>query len=405
MQNYPKVTITKKAEKTVKDGFPWVYDTEVSAGENINDGGIVYVYSEKDRYLGTGFYNSSSKLRVRLVTRNSNDIIDREFWKRKIRWAFDYRKQVMGDDFGCCRLIFGDSDGFPGLTVDRYGDVLCAEVLNLGIDRIKDSLFEIMTDTLKDMDETVTAVWERSTGKNRQLEGLVDSVGFRLTESLGTDVSRKEVLVNENGLKIRVDFVDGQKTGYFLDQKYNHAAAARYSRGKKVLDCCTHTGGFALNCAASGAETVLGIDISMSAVEEADRNAKMNGLVNISFEKHDVFDYLTEHAASGDRQWDFIILDPPAFTKSRNTVKSASAGYEKINYLAMKLLPRGGYLVTCSCSRFMTPELFERTVAKAADEAGVRLRLIEKRGASPDHPVLIGAPDTEYLKCYIYQVI
>ncbi len=405
MQNYPKVTITKKAEKTVKDGFPWVYDTEVSAGENINDGGIVYVYSEKDRYLGTGFYNSSSKLRVRLVTRNSNDIIDREFWKRKIRWAFDYRKQVMGDDFGCCRLIFGDSDGFPGLTVDRYDDVLCAEVLNLGIDRIKDTLFEIMTDTLKDMGETVTAVWERSTGKNRQLEGLEDSIGFRLTESLGTDVSRKEVVVNENGLKIRVDFVDGQKTGYFLDQKYNHATAARYSRGKKVLDCCTHTGGFALNCAASGAETVLGIDISMSAVEEADRNAKMNGLVNISFEKHDVFDYLTEHAASGDRQWDFIILDPPAFTKSRNTVKSASAGYEKINYLAMKLLPRGGYLVTCSCSRFMTPELFERTVAKAADEAGVRLRLIEKRGASPDHPVLIGAPDTEYLKCYIYQVI
>ncbi|MBR2806253.1 MAG: class I SAM-dependent rRNA methyltransferase [Oscillospiraceae bacterium] len=405
MQNYPKVTITKKAEKTVKDGFPWVYDTEVSVGENINDGGVVYVYSEKDRYLGTGFYNSASKLRVRFVTRNSNDIIDREFWKRKIRWAFDYRKQVMGDDFGCCRLIFGDSDGFPGLTVDRYDDVLCAEVLNLGIDRIKDTLFEIMTDTLKDMGETVTAVWERSTGKNRQLEGLEDSVGFRLTESLGTDVSRKEVVVNENGLKIRVDFVDGQKTGYFLDQKYNHAAAARYSRGKKVLDCCTHTGGFALNCAASGAETVLGIDISMAAVEEADRNAKMNRLVNISFEKHDVFDFLTEHAMSGDRQWDFIILDPPAFTKSRNTVKSASAGYEKINYLAMKLLPRGGYLVTCSCSRFMTPELFEKTVAKAADEAGVRLRLIEKRGASPDHPVLLGAPDTEYLKCFIYQVI
>ena len=405
MQNYSKATITKKAEKTVKDGFPWIYDTEVSAGDDINDGDVVYVYSEKDRYLGTGFYNSASKLRVRLVTRNSNDIIDSEFWKRKIRWAFDYRKQVMGDDFGCCRLIFGDSDGFPGLTVDRYGDVLCAEVLNLGIDRIKDSLFEIMTDTLQDMGETVTAVWERSTGKNRQLEGLVDSVGFRLTERLGTDVSRKEVLVNENGLKIRVDFVDGQKTGYFLDQKYNHAAAARYSRGKKVLDCCTHTGGFALNCAAAGAERVLGIDISAAAVEEADRNAKMNRLVNISFEKHDVFDYLTEHAASGDRQWDFIILDPPAFTKSRNTVKSASAGYEKINYLAMKLLPRGGYLVTCSCSRFMTPELFEKTVAKAADEAGVRLRLIEKRGASPDHPVLLGAPDTEYLKCFIYQVI
>ena len=405
MQNYPKVTITKKAEKTVKDGFPWVYDTEVSAGDAVNDGDVVYAYSEKDRYLGTGFYNSASKLRVRLVTRNSNDIIDSEFWKRKIRWAFDYRKQVMGDDFGCCRLIFGDSDGFPGLTVDRYGDVLCAEVLNLGIDKIKDTLFEIMTDTLKDMGETVTAVWERSTGKNRQLEGLDDSVGFRLTESLGTDVSRKEVVVNENGLKIRVDFVDGQKTGYFLDQKYNHAAAARYSRGKKVLDCCTHTGGFALNCAAAGAERVLGIDISAAAVEEADRNAKMNRLVNISFEKHDVFDYLTEHASSGDRQWDFIILDPPAFTKSRNTVKSASAGYEKINYLAMKLLPRGGYLVTCSCSRFMTPELFEKTVAKAADEAGVRLRLIEKRGASPDHPVLLGAPDTEYLKCFIYQVI
>ena len=405
MKDYQRITVTKKAEKTLKNGFPWVFDTETSAVSAPDDGEVCYVYSEAGKYLGTGFYNSNSKLRVRLITRNSNDIIDMDFWKRKVRWAFEYRKQIMGDDFPYSRLIFGDADGFPGLTLDRYGDVLCAEVLNLGIDRIKDDLFRIMAETLNEMGEPVTAIWERSTGKNRKLEGLEDSVGFRIADILGTDTSRNTVGIMENGLKLNVNFVDGQKTGCFLDQKYNHAAAAKYSKGKRVLDCCTHTGGFALNCAYAGALDVLGIDISETAVNEARGNAELNGLSNISFEKHDVFEFLEKHLESKQKLWDFIILDPPAFTKSRNTVRSASAGYERINTLAMRLLPRGGYLVTCSCSRFMTPDLFEKMLERSASSAGVQLRLIERRGASPDHPVLIGAPDTEYLKCYIFQVI
>ena len=405
MVDYKKAIISKKGEKLLSDGYPWVFDTEVTTGEDIADGSICYLYSEKNRYLGTGLFNSRSKLRVRIVTRNANDIIDRSFWARKIRWALEYRHQVMGDDFRYCRLIFGDADGFPGLTVDRYDDVLCAEVLNYGIDLIKDDLFKELADRLADMGETVTTVWERSAGNLRKLEGLDDSVGFRLAGYLGTDTARNTVMTVENGLNIEVNFVEGQKTGYFLDQKYNHAAAAGYAAGKNVLDCCTHTGGFALNCAAGGAGSVLGIDISETAVMEAEKNASANGLANVRFEKHDVFDFLTEAAAAKEKKWDFIILDPPAFTKSRSTVKNASAGYEKLNYLAMRILPRGGYLVTCSCSRFMTPEMFEKMISKAAKEAGVQLRLIERRGAAPDHPVLIGAPDTEYLKCYIYQVV
>ena len=268
----------------------------------------------------------------------------------------------------------------------------------------KELLFAQLLDAFTEIGEPVSAILERSEGKLRALEGMQDTVGFvRLP---GYELAEKDtVCISENGLIYRVDVVNGQKTGYFLDQKYNRAAAARLAPGLRVLDCCTHTGGFALNCAAAGAKSVLGIDISGTAVAQCRENAQLNGLENIRFEEHDVFRFLQDTLTSGEKPWDMIILDPPAFTKSRSTVRNAGKGYEELNLLAMRLLPRGGYLVTYSCSRFMTPDLFLKAVSDAAYKAGVSLRLIEKRGASPDHPVRIGAPDTEYLKCLLFQVV
>ncbi|MBR2592975.1 MAG: class I SAM-dependent rRNA methyltransferase, partial [Oscillospiraceae bacterium] len=298
----------------------------------------------------------------------------------------------------------GDADGFPGLTVDRYEDVLSVEIYCLGIELRKQEIYRSLLETFRDIGEPISCIRERSEGKLRALEGMEDSVCYPSVE--GFDLSPKEeVIITENGLRFAVDIASGQKTGYFLDQKYNRAAVAKLAMGRNVLDCCTHNGGFALNCAAAGAASVLGIDISAPAIEQCRRNAQLNGLTNVTFEQHDMFAFLRDTLEAKQHPWDLIILDPPAFTKSRSTVHGASIGYEEINYLAMRLLPRGGYLCTCSCSRFMTPDLFLKTVAEAARKARVSLRLIEKRGASPDHPVLIGAPDTEYLKCLIFQVI
>ena len=403
MEDLVKIRLSPRAEKEIKNGFPWAYDTEVTAERQPTDGDVCLAYSEKGRYIASGFYNSASKLRFRVVSVNANDRIDEQFWRRRIRWAVDYRRRVMGDDFSCCRLIFGDADGFPGLTVDRYGDVLSAEVNCLGMDRIKELIYSELLVYLRELGEDIVSVRERSEGRNRQLEGLEDFTGY--VSVPGFDLGQKrEVIITENGIRYAVDVEQGQKTGYFLDQKYNRAAAAKIAEGLNVLDCCTHTGGFALNCAAAGAASVLGIDISQTAVDQSARNAALNGLENVSFEKHDVFDFLTDALSSGRRDWNMIILDPPAFTKSRATVRNADSAYEELNLLAMRLLPRGGYLVTCSCSRFMTPDLFQKAIARAAYRARVSLRQIERRGASPDHPVLTGAPDTEYLKCFIYQV-
>ena len=404
MEDLVRITLSARAEKEIKNGFPWAYDTEVTADEQPRDGDVCLAYSEKGKYIASGFYNSASKLRFRVVSVNANDRIDDQFWARRIRWAVDYRRRVMGDDFSCCRLIFGDADGFPGLTVDRYEDVLSAEVNCLGIDRIKDVIYRELLGYLRETGEDITSVRERSEGRNRQLEGLDEFTGYVTVPGFDL-VEKREVIITENGIRYAVDVEEGQKTGYFLDQKYNRAAAARIAEGLNVLDCCTHTGGFALNCAAAGAASVLGIDISQTAVDQSTRNARLNGLGNVSFEKHDVFDFLSDALSAGRRDWNMIVLDPPAFTKSRSTVRNADSAYEELNLLAMRLLPRGGYLVTCSCSRFMTPDLFQKAIARAAYRARVSLRLVEKRGASPDHPVLTGAPDTEYLKCFIYQVV
>lgn len=402
---YVKVTVTEKAERSARAGHPWVYGEEITAvsGEYEN-GGLVDVYTKKDRFLGTGFINDRSKIRVRIISRNANDKFDAAFWERRLRYAVDYRRTVMGKDFSACRLIFGEADQFPGLTVDRFGNILVAQVLSLGIDRIKGQLFDTLVRILRESGEQIDAVYERNDVKIRDLEGLERYKGFYHADGLRDDLDGS-VIITENGIKYNVDYINGQKTGFFLDQKYNRAAVARIAEGRRVLDCFTHTGAFALNAAAAGAELVTAVDVSKEAVEMTRKNADLNGIKNMDFVCADVFDYLTAAERENRRDWDLIILDPPAFTKSGATVKNAVRGYKEINLKAMKLLPRGGYLATCSCSHFMRDELFRKMLADAAADANVSLRQIEARQQSPDHPILWNVNETDYLKFYIFQVV
>lgn len=403
---YPKASVTEKGEKTLRGGHPWVYADEITdISGSYENGGLADVYSRKGRWLGTGFINDNSKIRIRIISRNANDKFDREFYARRIRYALDYRRTVMGGDFSCCRLIFGEADSFPGFTVDRFGDVLVTQVLSLGIERIKDALYELLVSTLADMGETISAIYERNDVRIRELEGMEEYKGFWNGAGLRTDLSGS-VEITENGIRYNVDYFNGQKTGFFLDQKYNRAAIRRIAKGRNVLDCFTHTGAFALNAAAAGAKHVNAVDISADAVEMTRKNAELNGLCdNMEFTKADVFDLLTDLYRTGGHPYDFIILDPPAFTKSSSTVKAAERGYKEINLKAMRLLPRGGYLATCSCSHFMTETLFRHMLHDAAEDAGVALRQIEARRQSPDHPILWNVPETDYLKFYIFQVV
>ena len=403
---YPRLTVTEKAERSLRAGHPWVYGEEITDAEGgpLN-GGLADVFTRKGRYMGTGFYNDHSKIRVRLISRNANDRFDEDFWMRRLRYAVEYRKTVMGSDFGCCRLIFGEADCFPGLTVDRFGDVLVSECLSLGMEMRKKMLFPMLVDLLRGMGERVSVIYERNEAQIRHLEGMDTGSGFFELTGL-ENTSDGIVEIQENGVRYEVDYFHGQKTGFFLDQKYNRAAAARIAPGKRVLDCFTHTGAFALNAALAGAQHVTAVDISEDALSTARRNAALNGLEDrMSFVRADVFDLLTSMAREGNADYDYIILDPPAFTKSRSTLRSAVSGYKEINLKAMKLLPRGGYLATCSCSHFMTDELFRRMLHDAASDASVSLRQIEARQQSPDHPILWNVPETDYLKFYIFQVV
>lgn len=403
---FARATVSEKAEKSLKSGQVRVYAEEVlSVAGNYEQGDIVDVYSKKGKYLGSGFINDASKLKIRLLSRNPNDRFDAAFWVRRLQYAVDYRRSVMGDDFAVCRLIFGDADGFPGLTVDRFHDVLVAEVLSLGCERIKETVFNGLREILSGMGETVTVIYERSYSAIRELEGLpaVSRAYLDLREDKNAPY---ELTVTENGLSFRVNYGEGQKTGFFLDQKYNRQAVARIAKGRRVLDCCTHTGAFALNAAKGGAESVVAVDISESAIELARKNAELNGLSDkVSFVCCDVFDYLAELEKNKRRDYDLIILDPPAFTKSRATVSAAYRGYREINARAMRILPRGGYLATCSCSHFMTASLFRNMLHDAASDAGVSLRQIEERQQAPDHPILWNVPETEYLKFCLFQVV
>ena len=404
---YAKLTITKKGERAARSGHPWVYGEEVTHVEGTyQTGDIVDVYSDKDRYLGTGFANDISKIRVRIVSRNANDRFDEAFWQRRVKYALDYRKTVMGDkDFACCRLIFGDADDMPGLTVDRYNDVLVAQTLCYGMDQVKPVIFKALVDELAAMGVTIRGIYERNDVKVRELDGMEEYKGWYQADFLPQPGSVLTT-IDENGILYDVDVENGQKTGFFLDQKYNRLAVAKIAAGKHVLDCFTHTGAFALNAAKGGAASVTAVDLSQEAVDMTNENIRRNGLEDIVTAKQaNVFDLLTDLADHKCHDYDFIILDPPAFTKSGHTVHNAIRGYKEINLKAMKLLPRGGYLATCSCSHFMRDDLFRRMLHDAAKDAGVRLRQIEGRQQSPDHPILWNVPETNYLKFYLFQVV
>ena len=400
-REYARAAVTRKAQKSIEEGHPWVYDTEITGIEGgYENGGLVDVVSDRGAYLGTGFVSEKSKNRVRILSRNANDRFDEAFWERRIRWAWDYRKTVMGEDASCCRVIFGEADQFPGLTVDRFGDVLVTQTLSAGIERLKPVLFPLLKKVLERDGQAVRGVYERNDAAIRELEGLAQGKGW-----YGGDGGPARTEITENGIVYGVDFENGQKTGFFLDQKYNRRAVAKLARGRRVLDCFTHTGSFALNAAAGGAAHVCAVDVSADAVALAAENARRNGLEGIVETKEaNVFDLLPA-LEGGAEKYDFIILDPPAFTKSRKTVDRAERGYKEINLRAMKLLPRGGYLATCSCSHFMIDGRFRRMLAAAAHDAGVQLRQIEARQQSPDHPVLWNVPETDYLKFYLFQII
>lgn len=404
-RTYPQATVTKKAELSVSGGHPWIYDTEVlSIDGECENGALVDAVTEKGKYLGTGFLSTESKIRIRLISKNANDKFDREFFKRRIRYAWDYRKTVMGDDIACCRIIFGEADQFPGLTVDRFGDILVTQTLSVGIEKLKNVIFPLLYEVLTEDGQKISGIYERNDVAIRKLEGLEEYKGWYELDSLPIPPSTVTTIV-ENGIEYEVDFENGQKTGFFLDQKYNRLAVAKLAKGKRVLDCFTHTGSFALNAAKGGADYVCAVDISESAIEMAKRNAERNGLSDkMGFRVENVFDLLPELEHSSEK-FDFIILDPPAFTKSRKTVESASKGYKEINLRALKLLPRGGYFATCSCSHFMPDELFVKMLRSAAKDASVELRQIEARQQAPDHPILWNVEETDYLKFYLFQVI
>lgn len=404
-RGYPIAVISEKAERSLKSGHVWVFGEEVrELIGNAQDGELVDVVSRKGSFLGTGFFNSNSKIRVRILSKNANDKFDSAFFERRLRYCFEYRKTVMGEDFDCCRLVFGEADSFPGLTVDRFGDILVTQTLSLGIEKRKNIIFPLMVKVLSDMGETITAVYERNDVAIREKEGLEENKGFFAADGLRTDLDGKTV-ITENGIRYNIDYINGQKTGFFLDQKYNRLAAGKIAKGKTVLDCFTHTGAFALNCAKMGARNVTAVDISKDAVELTKENARLNSLSNVSFECANVFELLTKLYEEKNSPYDYIILDPPAFTKSSASLKNAERGYKEINMKAMKLLPRGGYLATCSCSHFMTDALFRKMLRFAAADAGVSLRQIEARQQSPDHPILWNVPETDYLKFYIFQIV
>ena len=406
LRPYPRIIITPKGEAALTGGHPWVYEGEVTATDGTpEDGALVDVVSRRGSWLGCGFYNCHSKIRVRLLSRNANDDFSDAFWERRIRYAWNYRKTVMGEaDSRCCRVIFGEADLFPGLTVDRFESVLVTQTLSLGMERIKDRLFPLLVRVLREDGQDIRGIYERNDVPLREREGMAQNKGWYLLPG-ETPPAQATVDIVENGIRYTVDFENGQKTGFFLDQKYNRLAVAKLAKGKTVLDCFTHTGSFALNAAKGGARHVTAVDVSEFAVQCAAENARRNGLDGVmDCMAANVFDLLPA-LEKQPAKYDFIILDPPAFTKSRKTIHNAMTGYKEINYRAMKLLPRGGYLATCSCSHFASEELFIKMLRSAAHDAGVQLRQIEARQQCADHPILWGVEETNYLKFFIFQVV
>ena len=400
MRDYPQVTVSKKGERWLDNGHPWVYESDVTGiTGNHENGDIVDVIGPKGKYLGSGFLSLASKIRVRIFSRDSSSSYDEDFWYRRIRYAWQYRKTVM-DSLQSCRMIFGESDQLPGLTVDKFDKILVTQIVTYGMEKIRDTVYPLLVRVLEEDGFEIDGIYQRNDVNNRQLEGLELYKGwYQLKDREIPDY--EETVIEENGIRYYVDFVNGQKTGYFLDQKRNRRLVGEIAGGKKVLDCFTHTGSFALNCAYGGAASVTAVDISQTALDQAKRNAELNGL-KVNFVQADVFEYLEKVRK---KEFDLIILDPPAFTKSRKTVDHAYNGYLEINMKAMSLLSRGGYLATCSCSHFMPHELFEKMLKEASYRTGYQLKLISVTQQNRDHPIMLNVPETDYLKFYIIQIV
>lgn len=390
--------ILKKGEgRTLKSGGAWVFDNEIAQVKGEFENGDIVAVEDFDGYfMGWGFYNPKSKISVRIMSRKKENEITPDFLEKRVRNAWEYRKQTV--DTSCCRVIFGEADWLPGIVIDKFSDVLVVESLALGIDKLKPVILEKLKKVLAEDGIAVRGIYERSDAKVRLQEGMERFKGF-IGEPFDTRVE-----IVENGVKYIVDVEDGQKTGFFLDQKYNRLAIHKLCPGKKVLDCFTHTGSFALNAGIAGASEVLGVDASMTGVKQAEENAALNGLSDrVKFQCADVFDLLPALEEQGE-SYDVVILDPPAFTKSRNSIKNAVKGYREINIRGMRLVRDGGFLITCSCSHFMDPELFAKTIREAAHGAHKRLRQVEFKTQAADHPILWAADESYYLKFYIFQV-
>ncbi len=391
------VTLKKGKGITIKKGGMWIYDNEIAlVAGSFKNGDIVIVHDFDGYPLGKGFINQISKIRIRMLTRDIGQDIDNTFFIKRLENAWKYRKKTVDTD--SCRIVFGEADYLPGIVIDKFADILVVQSLALGMDRYKDLIVQGLKEILARDGINIRGIYERSDAKVRLQEGMERVKGF-----IGGEFDT-EVQIVENGVKYYVDVKEGQKTGFFLDQKYNRNAIRKLCKDAKVLDCFTHTGSFALNAAQAGAKSVLGIDSSGSGIAQAVRNAELNGLQGVAeFECADVFDKLPELEEAGEK-FDVVILDPPAFTKSRNSVKNAVKGYREINLRAMKIVKDGGFLATCSCSHFMDYELFTKTIGQAAANVHKVLRQVEFRTQAPDHPILWEAGESYYLKFYIFQV-
>ena len=417
---YPKLTVTRKAARSLAGGHPWVYAGEVlrqepaQGGEPLANGCVVDVFEENGTWQGAGLYSQESTIRVRLLTRNANDRVDNAFWERRLRWAWEHRARVMGEDRSACRVVFGEADGMGGLVVDRYGQALVAQVGTVGMELRRHELYEALLGVLAEAGEDVRWVFERCEGAARAKEGLEKRVGWWRGADQNREVPESaRIEAVENDVRYALDLEQGQKTGFFLDQKYNRLAVARLAGGLRVMDAFCHVGPFGLNALAHDAAYVRFVDASATALDAAAANARLNGFDEKRFgtREADIVNWLPELARNRARlrdeggPFDLIVLDPPAFAKQRKDVRAAARAYRAINQAALRLLPRGGYLATCSCSHFMTRDLLAQAIAEAAHGAGVSLKQVEERQQAPDHPILWGFPESHYLDFFIFQVV
>ena len=416
---YPRIVVTRKAARSLKAGHPWVFEGEVLEAEPCANGSVIDVFEENGTWQGAGLLSQESKIRVRIVTRNANDRVDEAFWARRVAWAWEHRKVAMGGralpgcepDTNACRVVFSEADGMPGLIVDRYEHVLVAQVGTVGMELLRPTIYPLLLQTLQADGQDVRCIYERNDSPARAKEGLPQYKGWWDGEASEVPESAR-IKVVENGLVFDLDIENSQKTGFFLDQKYNRRAVRQIAGGRRVLDCFCHVGPFGMNAAAGGADFVRCVDVSQTAIDLTAENARLNGLDNrMDFTCANVLEYLPELRQDRARlreqggPFDLIVLDPPAFTKSRGTIKHAAKGYREINYEAMRLLPRGGYLATCSCSHFMTRNLLAEAIADAAHQANVQLKQVEERQQAPDHPILWGVPESHYLDFFVFQVV